>query len=39
MKNENRKKLGCFMKRTIFKYHDVEYHFLLNNYALLGGVL
>ena len=26
------------MKRTNFKYHDVEYLFLLNNYALLRGV-
>jgi len=37
MKNENRKKLGDFVKRTNFKYHNVEYLFLLNNYALLGG--
>jgi len=25
------------MKRTNYKYHNVKYLFLLNNYALLGG--
>jgi len=38
IKNENKKKFEVLIKRTNYKYHDVEYHLLLNNYSLLREV-